>query len=372
MKFFKIASVITLSIFAFVLFSCENEPLDSDFEIGNGENPFNPSNNLIGTWTLENFNLSVISTTEVAGVPFESTTLVESENENYDVTFNASTFTTSGSYGYVVDITVAGQSNMQNLSVQNVSGVGNYTTNGSEITSDASFVSFEFQGMDLSEFQGEQTAPYTISADGQTLTFTQSTTETTSEGGSTSTSVVNSISVWTKVSDGNDSCTEASDFATSAETAYNNDNTNVDLCNAYTSALQNQITACGDASGELQAIIDGLGDCANSLASIIGTWEETAFTSNGEELDDICIGDIETYTATTYHYSEVWGDNCENLEDSGDPEPYTLVGNQLTITEEGDSYVYEVLELTDTTLKYQDVYSESGINYVDIYTFTKQ
>ncbi|MEZ4855028.1 MAG: DUF6252 family protein [Gelidibacter sp.] len=34
-----------------------------------------------------------------------------------------------------------------------------------------------------------------------------------------------------------------------------------DLCNAYKTALVAQINACGDSSGNLQAIIDSLGDC---------------------------------------------------------------------------------------------------------------
>jgi len=34
-----------------------------------------------------------------------------------------------------------------------------------------------------------------------------------------------------------------------------------DLCNAYKNALMGRITACGDDSGSLQAIVDSLGDC---------------------------------------------------------------------------------------------------------------
>ena len=56
-------------------------------------------------------------------------------------------------------------------------------------------------------------------------------------------------------------CEAASIVAAQAETAYNNDNTNEDLCNVYKTALQNQMTTCGDATGSIQTIIDGLGDC---------------------------------------------------------------------------------------------------------------
>ncbi len=159
-----------------------------------------------------------------------------------------------------------------------------------------------------------------------------------------------------------------------AEIAYNNDTTNVELCNAYKSALQDQITACGDVDGSLQGIIDVLGDCTSNStsASIIGTWELIAYTSNGEEFPESCLGDIEIYTATTYQYGEVWGDNCENLNEDDTPESYTLDGNQLTVFDIGESETYEILELTEITLKYQDVYTEFGTDYTDIYTYERQ
>ncbi len=59
-------------------------------------------------------------------------------------------------------------------------------------------------------------------------------------------------------------CEAASVVVAQAETAYNNDNTNEDICNTYKNALQIQINECGDADGSLQAIIDGLGDCSTS------------------------------------------------------------------------------------------------------------
>lgn len=58
-------------------------------------------------------------------------------------------------------------------------------------------------------------------------------------------------------------CEAATIITSQAETAYNNDNTNTDLCNTYKNALQNQITVCGD-DGTLQTIIDELGDCVNN------------------------------------------------------------------------------------------------------------
>lgn len=55
-----------------------------------------------------------------------------------------------------------------------------------------------------------------------------------------------------------DECPSAQAATDAAETAYNSDTTNTTLCNAYLSALENEITVCGDATGALQDIIDGL------------------------------------------------------------------------------------------------------------------
>ncbi|WP_452224701.1 hypothetical protein [Lacinutrix chionoecetis] len=259
MKSIKLASVFILTILFSTFYSCQNEPLDG-FDL----NSQNASNNLIGTWTLTTFSATVNTSSDVGGMTIESDVVIQSINPNYDLTFTPSTYTTSGGYGYDVDITVNGQTSSQTLSVDNVSGSGNYTTNGSELTSDGSFVSYEFQGMDFSDFDGPQTSPYTISPDGQTLSFSQNTTETTNEGGFTVTSTVSSSSVWTKISNTVDPCVEATTFATTAENQYNNDPTNENVCNAYKSALQNLISACGDATGEIQSVIDGLGDCTGN------------------------------------------------------------------------------------------------------------
>lgn len=60
-----------------------------------------------------------------------------------------------------------------------------------------------------------------------------------------------------------DDCPSAQTATQAAATAYNANNTSSSLCNAYINALQNEITLCGDANGDLQAIIDGL-DCGSN------------------------------------------------------------------------------------------------------------
>ncbi len=60
-----------------------------------------------------------------------------------------------------------------------------------------------------------------------------------------------------------------------------------ELCNAYKTALESQIGICGDASGALQQVIDGLGDCMSDGQSdnLVGTWKLTAW--NGTEPIDL-------------------------------------------------------------------------------------
>ncbi|MCB0382158.1 MAG: hypothetical protein KDD05_02295 [Psychroserpens sp.] len=77
---------------------------------------------------------------------------------------------------------------------------------------------------------------------------------------------------------GPDPCETAMTAAAAAETAYNEDTSNTDLCNAYKVALQNQISACGDQSGTIQALIDNLGTCNPTMTS--GTLSVTAGTLN--------------------------------------------------------------------------------------------
>ena len=55
-------------------------------------------------------------------------------------------------------------------------------------------------------------------------------------------------------------CDEAIQATLTAQLAFSNatENQYTSLCNAYKAALENQIDACGDTTGDLQAIIDGL------------------------------------------------------------------------------------------------------------------
>ncbi|MEM6515725.1 MAG: hypothetical protein AAF688_06045 [Bacteroidota bacterium] len=80
-------------------------------------------------------------------------------------------------------------------------------------------------------------------------------------------------------------CQTATNAANVAETAFNaatSDNF-TQLCNAFKTALQNKIDACGDDDGSIQTAIDNLGDCSNNqqTTNIPGTWKLTAWNIDG-------------------------------------------------------------------------------------------
>jgi len=179
-------------------FTCENEPLDENIDTTFE----NTNNSLIGVWNLVEFNSSVSTSTDFNGQVIASEIDLESTTVDYSVAFTESTFSTNGNYSYIVDIMSNGVGiDGEPYTLDNVSGSGNYVTNGNEMTIDGSFFEFEFEGnMDTSALEGVQTVTYQISADGQTLTFIQN--ETITQNDATTGAVINinnnSTSVWSK------------------------------------------------------------------------------------------------------------------------------------------------------------------------------
>ncbi|WP_179009426.1 hypothetical protein [Winogradskyella forsetii] len=179
-------------------FTCENEPLDDGI---NTTNPGNTNSALIGTWSLTDFDVTLGSTTSFNGESFISDIEIQSTTENYVLNLTSSNFTTNGSYSYDTNIVVNGETfSSEPYTLENVSGSGSYFTNGNEMTIDGSFFEFEFEGSEETSLGGEQTVTFSISPDGQILTFTQdeTTSQTDPTTGTVTTSTTNSISKWEK------------------------------------------------------------------------------------------------------------------------------------------------------------------------------
>ena len=191
----KLSSLFCLFILL-TAFTCEDEPLDFDVETSE------TNVELIGAWDLVEFNVEMSSSTSVGGLEIASGAEIYSTTVDYTVNFSESNFTTNGSYSYVADI-VVNENEVQGepYTLENVSGSGNYTVNGNEMTVDGSFFEFTLEGMeDTSFLDGEQTATFQLSDNGQTLTFSQNETLTQSDEitGSVITSTTVSTSVWTR------------------------------------------------------------------------------------------------------------------------------------------------------------------------------
>lgn len=180
-------------------FTCEDEPLDDGIDTGSNNGDTNVA--LIGSWDLTDFDVTLVTSTDIDGQSISSDIDIQSTEENYVLTFTESNFTTNGSYTYDSNVVVNGVTmSSEPYTLENVSGSGTYSTSGNVMTIDGSFFEFEFEGMDETSLQGEQTTTFSISADGQTLTFSQNETITQTEPttGAVITNTTSGGSVWTK------------------------------------------------------------------------------------------------------------------------------------------------------------------------------
>ena len=192
-----------LSLFILLsAFTCENEPLDYDQEsIDSINNSNNSSNNadLVGTWDLVSFDVDMTSSFDPGTGMMITDLIVESTEVDYQVTFTATNFNTEGWYSYNTQIETAGMIINDSYTMEDVTGSGTYTTDGNQMTTQGSFFEFTFEGMDDSLFDDEQTGTYEISADGQTLTFTQDETTVNTDAGYEIEIDIISTSIWQKV-----------------------------------------------------------------------------------------------------------------------------------------------------------------------------
>ena len=181
-------------------------------------------------------------------------------------------------------------------------------------------------------------------------------------------------------------CELATMEADNAEAEYNIDSTNTDLCNAYKTALINQINACGD-DGTLQTIIDDLGDCTIENPDLVllkkvietfndGTTSTEIYSYDGNKLISIDYGDGEMDTFTyenelLVRYDEILEDPDGQLDTTYSLFEYDTQNRVITQT-----YYNEVDEAsqkwdydynTDGTITETAYYYESGneiLNYV--------
>jgi len=111
-------------------------------------------------------------------------------------------------------------------------------------------------------------------------------------------------------------------------------------------------------------------------ANIIGVWELVSIVTNGETSDEgtECL-DTVTITATTYDYTERFdfndGNGCMVISGVATPEPFFLNQNNFFVTDDGESFNYQIIEVTLTTLKLQETYTENGETITDIEIYNR-
>ncbi|RSK38225.1 hypothetical protein [Mangrovimonas spongiae] len=198
MKNFKKITLLFVSLLA--LSACDNEPLDGDFgnntgETGGGGGSANPAD-LIGDWEIVSFEATTANEIDMMGQVFSTGFEVEGVEMDYIVTFTESTFETNGNYNMELTVLMDGQpTQTMSQTYTDVTGFGTYTTDGNTMTTDGTFFDFNFDGVDMSEFGGPQTAQYSFSNGGQTLTMTQDTQEVETNNGAETITIVNSTTV---------------------------------------------------------------------------------------------------------------------------------------------------------------------------------
>ena len=194
----KLSTLFTLFILL-TAFTCENEPLEGEFINENNIDVSDANPNLVGSWILIDMNADILSTSNFQGFNFTSEFSVEIVESDYILTFGETNYTVEGDYELMVSTTVEDETTSYSDSYTNVDGFGTYSTNGNTMTVDGSFIEFDFEGMPMEVDQGEQTVEYSLSVDGQTLTFNQDDVQSTNEGGVNASTTTTSTSVWQRL-----------------------------------------------------------------------------------------------------------------------------------------------------------------------------
>lgn len=195
----KKITVVSIFIMAFAMFSlnsCDNEPLEGQFSdgtvnggsnnngTGGGNNGGGSSADLVGDWETISFSANSRATTTFNGISIVSDSDITGLNFDYILTLTTNQFETSGSYDMRVVTEVDGMVVSDATSnYTNVSGSGDYSTNGNVMTLNGSFFELAIDGVDTSGFEENQTMTFQLSSDGQRLTLTQNEERTETQMG---------------------------------------------------------------------------------------------------------------------------------------------------------------------------------------------
>ncbi|MGB5419333.1 lipocalin family protein, partial [Algibacter sp.] len=120
---------------------------------------------------------------------------------------------------------------------------------------------------------------------------------------------------------------------------------------------------------------DDSNDSNSFKTDIIGTWEGFSATINGEETieNGDCLDRV-IFTSNTVESKEYYdyedGAGCVLDYESG-AGTYSINGNMLTGTVDGETITFEILVLNGTTLKIKGSVTEDGVTFTFIETFRR-
>ncbi len=105
---------------------------------------------------------------------------------------------------------------------------------------------------------------------------------------------------------------------------------------------------------------------SQNQANIIGTWRFTSSTTNGvaDTIDDCELMDTALFTSSQVTFTYFEGVNCADSE--SETFNYSINGNTLSATIEGETFTSEIITLNSTTLTIQDV--DGNDTYTETYT----
>ncbi len=197
----KKASLLLVIFVSLTAFTCENEILDADIDQSATLDTGSAATSLIGTWEAVSLDADIQTATTLLGLSTTVDSDIVGTDLDYTVTFTEDTYTATGSYGISMTTSFNGETPMTTTQGGNVTTEsGSYENVGpTTMILDEPFYTFNVPGADTSAVTGEpQELEYSISADGQTLTFVQNQQDVQSlEGIEISVSVM-STSVFTR------------------------------------------------------------------------------------------------------------------------------------------------------------------------------
>lgn len=108
------------------------------------------------------------------------------------------------------------------------------------------------------------------------------------------------------------------------------------------------------------------GSTTQNQANIIGTWRFTSSTTNGvADTLDVCeLMDTAVFTSSQVTFTYFEGTNCSDT--GSDTFNYSINGNTLSATIQGETFTQEIVTLNSTTLTIQDV--DGDDTYTETYT----